>query len=246
MNRFSIESKLQINGISGAEDLAPKLGIYLELLKLWNEKMDLTADTDDDEMIDRHFIDSLAALKTSFVKEGTEWIDVGTGAGFPGMVLALARPDIKMVLMDAQQKRLDFLEEVIHKTSAQNVRLIHSRAEDGARKKELREKFDFAVARAVAPLNILCEYLLPYVRKNGYALCWKGPALCNEIEAGSAAARMLGGKVAEPVSCHVAGREWNHMILPIRKVEETALIYPRKAGMPKQKPLGGKHRVTDE
>ena len=102
----------------------------------------------------------------------------------------------------------------------------------------MRERFDYAVARALAPLNVLCEYLLPYVRTEGYALCWKGPALKDEIENGRKAAHLLGGRLEMPVLCSVAGREWEHIILPVRKMQPTSRIYPRKAGTPKAKPLG--------
>ena len=108
----------------------------------------------------------------------------------------------------------------------------------GARKAELREKFDVAAARALAPMNILCEYLLPYVSVEGCALCWKGPALKNELESGRKAAHLLGGRMEMPVSYAVYGREWEHMILPVRKIQHTAAVYPRKAGIPKSKPLG--------
>ena len=150
----------------------------------------------------------------------------------------MARPDITVTLLDAQQKRLSFLDETAKSTETVNVAIIHERAEDGARKKELREQFDYAVARALAPLNVLCEYLLPYVKPDGYALCWKGPALKQELESGRRAAHLLGGRLEMPVSCTVKNREWEHLILPIRKIQPTPKAYPRKAGTPKQKPLG--------
>ena len=172
------------------------------------------------------------------IRENAKLIDVGTGAGFPGCVLAMACPDLRVTLLDAQQKRLTFLEKIGIETGLDNIRIIHARAEDGARKAELRERFDFAVARALAPTNVLCEYLLPYVKIEGYALCWKGPALKDEIESGRRAAHLLGGLLEMPVSCEVNGRNWNHMILPVRKVRYTPDVYPRKAGTPKNKPLG--------
>ena len=119
-----------------------------------------------------------------------------------------------------------------------NAVTIHARAEDGARRNDLREQFDLATARAVAPVNVLCEYLLPYVRKGGLALCWKGPSLDSELEAGRRAAHLLGGRVEKPAACQVAGRDWEHLILPVRKTEHIPDRYPRKAGTPKVKPLG--------
>ena len=165
-------------------------------------------------------------------------IDVGTGAGFPGMALALALPGMNVTLMDSQKKRLLFLEKVIAATGAENVTLVHSRAEDGARRPELRERMDFAVARAVAPLSVLCEYLLPFVKPGGMALCWKGPALAEEAEAGRKAAFLLGGRILPAVSAPVANRDWEHVILPVGKISRTPKIYPRKAGTPKANPLG--------
>ena len=154
------------------------------------------------------------------------------------MVLAMARPDLQLMLADAQQKRLNFLEAVGDATGTRNISLLHARTEDAARDQKHREQYDFAIARAVAPLNVLCEYLLPFVKKGGCALCWKGPALRNELEAGRRAARLLGGRLEMPVRCTVDGRDWEHMILPVRKVEHTARQYPRKAGTPKAAPLG--------
>lgn len=238
MNANDIRKRLEINEIPFPEKLPDKLEVYMSMLKEWNRKMDLTAVTDDEETLDKHFIDSLTVLKTGLITPASALIDVGTGAGFPGLVLAMARPDITVTLLDAQQKRLSFLDETAKSTETVNVAIIHERAEDGARKKELREQFDYAVARALAPLNVLCEYLLPYVKPEGYALCWKGPALKQELESGRRAAHLLGGRLEMPVSCTVKNREWEHLILPIRKIQPTPKAYPRKAGTPKQKPLG--------
>jgi 16S rRNA (guanine527-N7)-methyltransferase len=238
MNANDIRKRLKINEIPFPEKLPDKLEVYMSMLKEWNRKMDLTAVTDDEETLDKHFIDSLTVLKTGLITPASALIDVGTGAGFPGLVLAMARPDITVTLLDAQQKRLSFLDETAKSTETVNVAIIHERAEDGARKKELREQFDYAVARALAPLNVLCEYLLPYVKPDGYALCWKGPALKQELESGRRAAHLLGGRLEMPVSCTVKNREWEHLILPIRKIQPTPKAYPRKAGTPKQKPLG--------
>ena len=238
MNAEGIKARLEGNGIPFRSELPEKLYIFLTLLKEWNSRMDLTAVTDDDETVDKHFVDSLTVLKTGLIRENTSLIDVGTGAGFPGLVLAMARPDLRVTLLDAQQKRISFLEAVRDAAGIRNTTLIHARAEDGARRTELRERFDFAAARALAPLNVLCEYLLPYVTVKGYALCWKGPALKDEIENGRKAARLLGGRLEMPFSCPVTGRNWEHMILPVCKIQHTEAKYPRKAGTPKNRPLG--------
>ena len=238
MNHEEIGACLKRNGIPFGEFLPEKLEIYLRLLQEWNSRMDLTAVEDETEMLDRHFADSLTVLRTDMIPEGTSLIDVGTGAGFPGMALAMARPDLQVTLMDAQRKRLAFLEAVRDAAEVRNTVILHARAEDAARERKHREQYDIATARAVAPLNVLCEYLLPFVKTGGCMLCWKGPALRQELEAGRRAARLLGGRLEMPVSCTVEGREWEHTILPVRKTEKTASAYPRKAGTPKAKPLG--------
>ena len=238
MDAEKIKTRLEMNGIPFFPELPEKLRIYLSMLLDWNSRMDLIADADEDEIADRHFIDSLIVLKTGLVKGRETLIDVGTGAGFPGMVLAMACPEMQVTLLDAQQKRLGFLQALAEKTETVNATIIHSRAEDGARKKEMRERYDIAAARAVAPVNTLCEYLLPYVRIGGCALCWKGPALKDEMDSGRRAAHVLGGSLEMPVPCAIAGRDWEHTILPVRKVQGTPGAYPRKAGTPKSKPLG--------
>ena len=238
MNRVEIGECLKRNRIPFEDPLPEMLETYLRLLQEWNSRMDLTAVEEEAEMLDRHFIDSLTVLRTDRILSGASLIDVGTGAGFPGMVLAMARPDLQVTLMDAQQKRLKFLEAVRDAAGVRNISIMHARAEDAARDRKYREQYDIAAARAVAPLNVLCEYLLPFVKKGGCALCWKGPALQKELEAGRRAARILGGRLEMPVFCTVEGREWEHTILPVRKTEKTASAYPRKAGTPKAKPLG--------
>lgn len=244
MTNETIKNRLMENGIPFTPDLPEKLRVYMELLTEWNAKMDLTAVLEENETLDKHFIDSLMILKTELTQNVKTMIDVGTGAGFPGLVIALACPEIKVTLLDAQMKRLKFLEAVVEQLHVTNVRIAHDRAEDGARKPELREQFDLAVARAVAPLNVLCEYLLPYVKVGGKAVCWKGPALTDEMEQGSKAAVILGGKVGEKISCLIPGRDWEHNLLTVHKVATTSGKYPRKAGTPKNSPLGaGKERA---
>ena len=239
MDKEMAAARLQACGIPFGQDLPGKLVTYHNMLLDWNSRMDLTAVTEEEEMLDRHYIDSLMILTTERVPaQGASLIDVGTGAGFPGLPLALARPDLQVTLLDAQQKRLTFLSAVVEELKIRNVTLVHDRAEDGARRSELRERFDLAVARAVAPLNVLSEYLLPYVRQNGYAVCWKGPALAEEMEKGKNAAGILGGQVEEYLPCAIPGRDWQHGLLTIRKVKATPKAYPRKAGTPKSKPLG--------
>ena len=216
MKATDINRNLERNGIPAPPETGEKLAVYFRLLLEWNAKMDLVAEAEDGELLDRHLTDSLTVLKTDLLAGAETVIDVGTGAGFPGMALALACPERQFTLLDSQQKRLRFLEAVV----------------------ELRESFDRALARAVAPLNVLCEYLLPYVRVGGKMLCWKGPSLGDEMEAGRRAAFLLGGRTGEPVPTPVAGRDWEHRILPVEKREKTPAKYPRRAGLPKASPLG--------
>ena len=237
MDRESIAIKLRENDIPFPEKLPEKLETYFQLLLEWNARMDLVAGAGETELLDRHMTDSLTVLRTDLLEGCSTLIDVGTGAGFPGMVLAMAIPGMQVTLLDSQRKRLDFLREVMDRTRTENVTLLHARAEDGARRKDLRERFDAAAARAVAPLNTLCEYLLPYVRIGGRALCWKGPALAQEREAGRRAAFLLGGRLGDPIQMPIAGRDWEHVILPVDKISKTPASYPRKAGTPKSKPL---------
>ena len=239
MTEAYIRERLTACGVPCDERLSERLKDYLDLLLDWNMRMNLTRITDPEEAVDAHFADSLMALTVpGLIPENGTVIDVGTGAGFPGLVLALACPGLKVTLLDSLQKRLDFLAEVIGKTGADNVTLVHARAEDGAGKPELRERFDLATARALAPLPVLAEYLLPYVRVNGSALCWKGPSLDAELTAGRRAAHLLGGRVADPIPVSIPGRDWQHSLLLIRKTGSTPKAYPRKAGVPSKDPLG--------
>lgn len=226
-------------GLPAEERLAAQLVRYHEMLMDWNTRLDLTAVLEEDEMVDRHYMDSLMALTVpGLIPETGRLIDVGTGAGLPGLPLALARPELQVVLMDAQQKRLNFLQAVIDDLELTNVTLVHARAEEGAHRPELREQFDTAVARAVASVSVLSEYLLPFVKVGGKAVCWKGPAVNDELEQGRKAAFLVGGKACDLISYAIPGRDWTHCLLPIEKRAKTARQYPRKPGTPGKNPLG--------
>ncbi len=220
-------------------DAAVKLSAFHELLMDWNTRMDLTAVLEEDELIDRHYIDSLSPLRVEgLFPQGASVIDVGSGAGFPGLPLAIARPDLTVTLLDAQQKRVRFLQEAIDLLKLNNVNALHARSEDAAHLPNLRESYDLALARAVASLPTLLELLLPFVKVNGRALCWKGPAVLNEMTTGSKAAKLLGATLEEPIITLIPGRDWNHLLLPSRKIVKTLRQYPRKAGTPGRLPLG--------
>ena len=239
MTTEMLSARLTECGIPHDESLPGKLLRYHAMLMDWNTRMDLTAVTEEAEMIDKHYVDSLIALSVpGLIPRTGTLIDVGTGAGFPGLPLALACPELRVTLMDAQKKRLNFLQAVIDDLQVRNVTLVHARAEDGAQFPQHREKYDIAVARAVASLSVLSEYLLPFVRVGGKAVCWKGPALAEELQQGRRAAHLLGGRVEEPVNVTILGRDWQHMLLPVSKTAKTARQYPRKAGTPGKSPLG--------
>lgn len=230
-----LNALLRAGGVTLTAEAAEKLLSFHALLLDWNTRMDLT-NVPEAEMAVRHYGDSLLPLaRTEWFPAGAKLIDVGTGAGFPGMPLAIARPDLHVTLLDAQRKRCDFLQAAADELKLTNVRVLHARAEDAARS-ELRETVDAALARAVAPLNVLCEYLLPFVRVGGVALCWKGPAVRDELAEGNRAAQLLGARGEQLFRLPIEGRE--HYVQAYRKQQETVRRYPRKSGTPSRDPLG--------
>ncbi|HNW86618.1 MAG TPA: 16S rRNA (guanine(527)-N(7))-methyltransferase RsmG [Candidatus Limiplasma sp.] len=219
---------------------AERLARYQSLLLEWNEKINLTGDASLEATLDRHFMDSLAPLATEglFPKDARV-IDVGTGAGFPGLPLAIARPDLSVLLLDSLGKRVAFLDAVIAELGLTNVQTLHARAEDGARNPACRERFDVAAARAVAAAPVLMELLLPFVRVGGRALCYKGPSAEEEIGAASRAACLLGGSAVRSVPAVLPGQpDWQHCVLVCNKKAGTPAEFPRKAGTPAKMPLG--------
>ena len=215
---------------------AELLELYGNLLIEWNEKMNLTAITDSREVVFKHFLDCLLFFKHINVPQKASLIDVGTGAGFPGVVLKIARPDIKLTLLDSLNKRITFLNEVIENLGLENTEAVHLRAEEGAKKAELREQFDIATARAVAPLNVLSEYCLPYVKKGGMFVSLKGPQASEEIASALKAVSLLGGE--KPV---LFSEEIENVgvrsIIKIKKLSQTPPKYPRNAAKISKQPL---------
>ena len=207
---------------------------YMNLLLEWNEKINLTAITEPQEIILKHFIDSLTIEK--YIRKGIKLIDVGTGAGFPGIPLNIAGNDINITLLDSLNKRITFLEDVIKKLQLKNINAIHSRVEDFASNKKNREIFDIATSRAVAPLNVLLEYLLPLVKVNGICICMKGSNK-EEIEIANNALKVLGGKIEQIDEITLPDSDIKRNIIIVRKVNRTPEKYPRKAGTPSKEPL---------
>ena len=222
-------------GIALTEESLDGLRVYREMLLDWNQRMDLTSVSPED-MGARHFLDSLLPLaREEMIPRGCRIIDVGTGAGFPGLPIAIARPDVRMTLLEAQGKRCLFLNAVCGALSLENVQVIQDRAEQLGRTEGHREGYDRALARAVAPLNVLCEYLLPFVRVGGLALCWKGPAVAEEWADGQAAAELLGGRLDDQQMMEAG--ESRRVVVPIRKMQKILPQYPRKNGIPAKRPL---------
>ena len=208
---------------------------YMNILIEWNKFMNLTAITDPKEVIFKHFIDSLTVLNS--IDKNSTIIDVGTGAGFPGIPIKIAYPEAKVVLLDSLNKRIKFLKEVIEKLELKNIEAVHGRAEEYGRNKDYREKFDVTLARAVAPLNVLLEYLMPFAKKDGKCLCMKGSNSQEEIVNSLNAVKILGGQLIETEEFVIPNTDIKRRIIEIKKVKTTNNKYPRKAGTPSKEPL---------
>ena len=221
------------NGIAVSDSQLGQFAQYASLLREWNEKMNLTAITDDEGIAVRHFIDSISVLKYYDISGSV--IDIGTGAGFPGIPLKIMRPGIDLTLLDSLNKRLVFLAEVCAETGIE-AKLIHGRAEEYSLRPEYREKFDFAVSRAVANLPALCEYCMPYVKKGGSFISMKGPDGENELAAAENAVRLLGGK-KNRITDLTLPDESRRIIISIIKTEHTPAKYPRRGQKINKSPL---------
>lgn len=230
------EASLEV-GIDLTENQYNQFIEYMKLLQEWNEKINLTAITEDEEVIKKHFIDCIKAFKSDAVKSAKTVIDVGTGAGFPGLPIAIMNPNINVTLLDSLNKRINFLNTVVAKLQLKNVVTIHSRAEDGARKVELRENFDVATSRAVANMAVLSEFCLPYVKLNGYFVALKGPAIDEEIREGKKAIETLGGELESIIEVNIEKSDLKHNIVEIKKIRKCPKTYPRKAGSINKKPI---------
>ena len=215
-------------GLELTAEIKDRLTLYGNLLTEWNEKMNLTAITDPEGVLYKHFYDCLLFFKNVEVKKGAKIIDVGTGAGFPGMVLKIARPDIELTLLDGLNKRLIFLNEVL-KELGLLAQTVHLRAEEGGQKKEYREQYDIACARAVAPLNILSEYCVPYVKKGGLFVAMKGDRGQEELEAARNALKVLGCEKPICLCETLTGEEARTFIIS-KKISQTPPKYPRNNG----------------
>ncbi|HAQ40020.1 MAG TPA: 16S rRNA (guanine(527)-N(7))-methyltransferase RsmG [Clostridiales bacterium] len=210
---------------------------YLKLLKEWNQKINITSIEDDEEIYVKHFLDSILLLDGVSIDEKKSIIDVGTGGGFPGYPLKIVNNNYEVTLLDSLRKRIEFLTEVKKELEFDNIELIHGRAEDFGQNKNYREKFDICVSRAVAPLNVLSEYCLPFVKKGGYFAAYKSENISQEILSSENAVKKLGGKIREVKEINLPGTDIVRKIVIIEKCEPTNLKYPRKAGKPSKDPL---------
>lgn len=215
-------------------DKKSQLTKYAELLVEWNEKINLTAITEPEEIAVKHFLDCIMIFKYVDISQNSSVIDIGTGAGFPGLVMKIVRPDINLTLLDSLNKRITFLDTVCSELSLKNVTTIHSRAEDGAVK--LREKYDYAVARAVANMPVLCEYCIPYVKLGGSFVAMKGASAKQEAEQSVNAVKILGGQIISTDLFNIENCG-DRGIISIKKISQTPTKYPRNPAKISKQPL---------
>ena len=207
---------------------------YMNMLVEWNKNINLTSITEPNDVILKHFIDSLTAYK--YMKNASV-IDVGTGAGFPGLPLKILDKDINITLLDSLNKRINFLNEVIETLGLEKIKTIHGRVEEVARNKEYRECFDVAVSRAVAPLNVLLEYMIPLLKVGGKCICMKGSNAEEEIEISKNSLKRLNAEVEIVESFNLPWTDMKRNIVVVKKLAKTDNVFPRKAGTPSKKPL---------
>lgn len=212
---------------------------YYEILMEWNSFMNLTAITDFDEVIKKHFVDSVSLVKAlpDIREKKYTLIDIGTGAGFPGIPLKILFPNLKILLLDSLNKRISFLNEVIDKLELAEIDAVHGRAEDYAKKKEFRENFDICVSRAVANLSTLSEYCIPFIKCNGYFISYKSEKISEEFDSADRAIKILGGKYERQVEFYLPDSDIYRNLIVIKKKETTPSKYPRKAGVPSKEPI---------
>lgn len=233
---MSIISDCLKSKVSDAEKIE-KFEKYHKLLIEWNEKMNLTAITDEKDVATKHFLDSVAAFDSGVIKDDAKIIDVGTGAGFPGIPLKIFKSDLDVTLMDSLNKRITFLNEVIGELDLKGIKTIHSRAEDLGKKEQHRETYDIAISRAVANLASLSELCLPFVKVGGYFVSMKGPKASEEIGDAKKAIKLMGGEYVETINYSLPDTDLEHNLVIIKKVSSTPKKYPRNAPKPIKEPL---------
>lgn len=237
MDNSKFKNQLKELGLELTEKQHEQFDKYYEMLVEWNKVMNLTGITEYDEVNEKHFVDSLALIKAANVDNFEKIIDIGTGAGFPGIPLKIAFPHLKVTLLDSLNKRVKFLNAVIEELGLEDIETLHGRAEDFARKDGYREGFDLCVSRAVANLSTLSEYCIPYVKKGGMFIPYKSGNIDDELAQAKKAVAILGGEVKDVVRFELPGTEIGRAFVLIDKVKNTGKKYPRKAGLPSKEPL---------
>ena len=241
-NLNSIKNAFEKINITLSDLQAEQFSSYYNMLIQKNEVMNLTAITEFEEVLSKHFLDSLMIqnmkdLKKDIETDARSLIDIGTGAGFPGIPLKIVYPQLKVVLLDSLNKRVQFLNEVIHELGLQNITAIHGRAEDVAKQLQYREQFDYCVSRAVANLASLSEYCIPFVKIGGSFIPYKSGKIEEELKAAEKAILLMGGQMMEKEECVLPDSDIYRCLLNIRKIKSTPKKYPRKAGMPTKEPI---------
>lgn len=224
-------------GLELTSDQISAFNKYYELLVEWNEKINLTAITEPREVAIKHIVDSLSCYQKELFTGQVSLIDVGTGAGFPGLPLKIFCPELKLTLLDSLNKRVKFLQLVVDELGLKDVEVIHARSEEAARNKKYREKFDLVTARAVARLPIICEYCLPFVKQGGTFIALKGRQYEEEIQEAQKAFSVLGGKLVKSMPVKLPELEDKRAVVYIKKEKATPKVYPRKAGTPERNPI---------
>ncbi|MHB0998711.1 MAG: 16S rRNA (guanine(527)-N(7))-methyltransferase RsmG [Armatimonadota bacterium] len=224
-------------GITLSDSQLDQFDVYTSMLLEWNQKFNLTRITDPQEIVIKHYLDSLSVLSFMDMTGKVSLIDIGTGAGFPGIPLKIVCPDMKVILLDSMRKRLSFLEAVSQELGLSDVATLHARAEDAAKDKVHRDKYDFAVSRAVARLNTLVELCLPFCRVGGRFISYKGPESGPEIEESAGAVRLLGGVKEKVGQLMLPHSDIQRTLIVIKKIRPAPSGYPRQAGLPEREPI---------
>lgn len=237
MNDNLLRDKAREIGIELTDLQIDQFNEFYRLMVEWNKVMNLTGITEYEEVVEKHFIDSLSLVKVIDIGQVDSVIDVGTGAGFPGIPLKIAFPHLNITLLDSLNKRIKFLNEVIESIGLEKITTIHGRAEDFAKQENYREQFDLCVSRAVANLATLSEYCLPYVKVGGRFVSYKSGEIDEEVENSKTAVKVLGGKIKKIEKFQLLGTDIGRSFVEIQKVKNTGKKFPRKAGLPAKEPI---------